>query len=66
MGSPIRFRVPRRVNLEVIDEGFAEARRAYDLAENGCPRVRWAMVVSVRQILRTTYRRAGLVPGGEA
>lgn len=62
----ITFRPPRRVDLAAIDEGFAEAEKAYRFAEAGHARMRWAMVLAVRQILSATYRRAGLTQGGQA
>lgn len=62
----ITFRPPRRVDLAAIDEGFAEAEKAYRFAEAGHARMRWAMGLAVRQILSATYRRAGLTQGGQA
>lgn len=67
MSSPVRFRIPRPLNEARLYAGLGEYERLASKADAAdCPRHRWAIVVAARQVLRATYRDAGLVPGGEA
>ena len=67
MSDPIRFRIPRPLDETRLYAGLGEYERLNrKAAAADGPRHRWAIVVAARQVLRATYRDAGLVPGGEA
>lgn len=63
----IRLRTPRPFDAPRLYAGLNEAERLIRKAESSdSPRHRWAFEVAARQVIRGTYRRAGLVPGGQA
>lgn len=67
MSAPVRFRTPRPFDAPRLYAGLGEYERLSRKAAAAYgPRHRWSIVVAARQVLRTTYRDAGLVPGGEA